>query len=538
MGKFKYGKVGGKNDKLLSRAKRCLSDKAWRMNHLYTIVDEGGLKVPYERRPIQKKFAESRHGLDVVLKSRQHGMTSEACIDLLDDAFFTPDLQCGVIAHTKLDAQKIFSTKIAVSYNEWPEALRRLNPALAFDKGHIEFANGSSVQVAVSFRSDTCHRLVITELGKTCAKYPQRAEEIKTGSIPAVHPQLGGTILVESTAEGSYGDFYELCQRARVDTQESEKSGIPLGPMQYRFHFFPWWQDKKNAIDPLGISISSELNEYFDSLVPKGIELDVYQKAWYSMRKDGPNGLGKLMFREEPSTVDECFQSSVEGAVYGEELERARSEGRIGRVPYNESLPVYIACDIGYGDATVAWFIQFVKDEIHVIDYYEMVGRGAAYHVGQITNRGYVYARDHKWCFMPHDIKQHEKGSGTVLKDLWVDLGVKIHVAERPQAKPDGIAAVRALFPQLHFDSVKCDVGLKKLAYYRFDWDDDLAKYSDSPVHDGSSHAADGLQTLAMVYKYDAIGGKYLGNSSVLAKWHEHVSGDKVPEYDPYEFVE
>ena len=87
-----------------AQLRRCLADKAWRMNHLYTVVNEGGTRVPYRRRWVQLDFARLRHVLDVILKSRQHGITTECCLSILDDAMWIPDLQCGIIAHTKNDA--------------------------------------------------------------------------------------------------------------------------------------------------------------------------------------------------------------------------------------------------------------------------------------------------------------------------------------------------------------------------------------------------------------------------------------------------
>jgi hypothetical protein len=59
----------------------CLKDKHWRMNNLWTIVDESGVKRPYRRRAVQSTYARSRHGMDVILKSRQHGFSTETDLD-------------------------------------------------------------------------------------------------------------------------------------------------------------------------------------------------------------------------------------------------------------------------------------------------------------------------------------------------------------------------------------------------------------------------------------------------------------------------
>lgn len=441
---------------------------------------------------------------------------------MLDDCLFTPNLQCGIIAHTKQDAAEIFATKIETPYLALPEELRRINPAVELDRSHIKFQNGSSIRVAVSFRSATTHRLLVSEYGKICSKFPARADEIKTGTLPSVHPQLGGRITIESTAEGPAGDFYTLCKLAEVETAAAKRDGKVLGPLQYKFHFYAWWQDPKNTIDPDGITIPADLEVYFRDLEGKhGIITTAGQRAWYSVKRNGPGGLGKKMQQEHPSTPEEAFEQSVEGAVYGDELDQARKDGRIRILNPRPGVKVYTAFDLGYGDATTIWFWQPIYDQIHVIDYYEMTGRGAAYHAAQVKAKEYNYDLERPWCFMPHDVRQHDKGSGVMLKDTYEGCGLKVQVVERPNIKADGIQAVRDLFPRLHFDIKRCDTGLKHLAFYRFDWNEDLNCFGKEPIHDASSHAADSLQTLALGILLHPVGGQYIGGSKTAVRWYQ-----------------
>lgn len=493
---------------------KCLEDKAWRKNNLYTIVDESGKKVPYRQRVVQEEFNRRRTYCDVILKSRQHGFTSECCIDMLDDCIFTPDLKCGVIAHTKLDAQAIFSTKIRTPYEELPALVKELCPVVSMTTQSVVFANGSEIRVAVSFRSATTHRLHISEYGKICAKYPVRAEEIRTGSIPSVHPQMGGKITIESTAEGASGDFYELCTQAQSDTVQADKEDRALNRLQYRFHFYAWHQDPKNRIDPLGITVSDVLLEYFDSLRDKDIILDQEQQAWYAVTKDGAAGLGRKMKREHPSTVDEAFEAAIQGAVFGADIEDARSDGRIGTYPWIKNAPVYTFWDLGYRNSTVVGFFQFPQDQVRIIDYYCQRGRGATYHAAQVNAKRYDYGAH----YMPHDVMQHEKGSGIVLKDTYQALfTTPIYRVKRPPLKEDSINALADMFNEIHFNAKTCAVGkqeqslIKSLAWYRYAWDEDHAIWSKVPIGDWAADPADMMQTMAMQYRYGKIGGKVLG---------------------------
>jgi len=492
-------------------AAMCLEDKQWRKNNLYTVVNEAGERVPYRQRQVQKTLDEARHGCDVILKSRQHGITTEACIDMLDDCMFIPDLQCGIVAHTKIDAQEIFQTKIKTPYEAMPEFLRKWNPAIKCDGGHLRLANGSSIRVAVSFRSATTHRLHISELGKICAKYPKRAIEIKTGTMPSVHPQLGGRITVESTAEGAAGLFYDLCTQSEAETAQAKAAGRKLNPRQYKFHFFAWWQDPKNRVEPLGITISDETGRYLDGLAVKAIELDAEQRAWYAITKDGSNGLGKEMKREHPSTVQEAFEQSVHGAVFGDELELMRNEGRIGFYPYDQRIKVYTFWDLGYRDATAVLFVQFIQDEIRIVECYHMVGRGAPYHAAQILGKDYGYDHDHLSHYGPHDVMNHEKGTGIVLKDTYGSLGVKFGVVDRPRRKVDGIQAIRDILNKVRINAKACPALVKALAFYRYEWDEDDVQFSKDPIDDWTNDAIDALQTMALQYRFGTIGGRRLG---------------------------
>lgn len=56
--------------------------------------------------------------------------------------------------------------------------------------------------------------LHISEFGKICAKYPDKAAEVVTGSIPAV--PTNGLLVVESTAGGREGEFFDMVQRSEA----------------------------------------------------------------------------------------------------------------------------------------------------------------------------------------------------------------------------------------------------------------------------------------------------------------------------------
>ncbi len=98
------------------------------------------------------------------------------------------------------------------------------------------------------------------------------------------------------------------------------------------------------------------MQRYFDKLRDtQGIELTPAQKAWY-VKKAGTQLCD--MKREYPSTPEEAFEASLEGAYYADQLAAAELQGRVGEFPAEPGVPVDTAWDIGIGDYTSIWFFQ------------------------------------------------------------------------------------------------------------------------------------------------------------------------------------
>src|SRR4051812_36383154 len=62
---------------------------------------------------------------------------------------------------------------------------------------------------------------------------------------------------------------------------------------------------------------------------------------------------------------------SLDGAIYAKELRAATEEGRICRVPYDETAPVHTFWDLGWSDCTSILFAQKVGFDFRIIDAYQ-----------------------------------------------------------------------------------------------------------------------------------------------------------------------
>ena len=68
--------------------------------------------------------------------------------------------------------------------------------------------------VSTGYRGGTLQSLHISEFGKICRQFPDKATEIVTGAFEAVAKE--NTITIESTAEGREGYFYDYCTELRI----------------------------------------------------------------------------------------------------------------------------------------------------------------------------------------------------------------------------------------------------------------------------------------------------------------------------------
>jgi hypothetical protein len=462
-----------------------LLDRCWRLEHLYRVINEQGNKVDFKLRPAQRLLIVEMHYYNLVLKARQLGFTTLIDLLALDMALFTPNFQVVIIAHKLDDAAKIFREKIKGVYDALPKEIKMLNPAIKCDAGELILKNGSVIRVTTSARSGTCQFLHISEYGKICARFLDKAREIKTGSLPAVHEN--GFIFIESTAEGNSGHFYDLCQDANKAALQKRK----LMKQEFKFHFFPWHQNPEYRVSGK-VAMSERLLKYFDSLaLEHDIELDEEQMNWYAMTE---KNLGEDMHREFPSYPNEAFRVAQEGTYYKREFERIYRENRICNLPVEPHLLVYTAWDLGISDDSAIWFIQANGRELRVVDYYENNGEGLGHYANILQEKGYRYGGH----FAPHDIEVRELGTGVTRVETAAKHGIRFQTVPTNIDLIGGIEQTRQLLNDCYFDERRTEAGVKCLEGYRKEWDEKHGIFKAKPCHDWTSHGADALRTFAV----------------------------------------
>lgn len=192
----------------------------------------------------------------------------------------------------------------------------------------------------------------------------------------------------------------------------------------------------------------------------------------------------------------ECsFEAAITGAYYAKELQTAQNEGRITSVPYDPSVRVNTAWDLGMHDSMTIWFYQVVGKEIRVIDCYEASGYGFDHYAGVLDKRGYLYGKH----YGPHDLAVRELGTGRSRLETAASLGIKFEICPNITIN-DGINAVRVTIPRMWFDAKKCETGLDAIKQYR-EKIDKKTGVAMGPLHDWSSHYADAFRYLCVSYQ-------------------------------------
>lgn len=264
-------------------------------------LKSGGV-VPFDAgrwTPEQARFEAERTGRDIVVKPRQVGFST---LELARDFIFARrrrGVQVLVVAHDREPAEQLFLT-IKLFY----EAFRRegLCPRARYDNTReLVFPDNHSairiVEAGVTEkagrkkgRSGTIHRLHATEVAFWGAPHATM-----TALMGAVEDR--GEVVIESTAYGAGGLFYEDVQAARVGT-----SG-------YKLHFFPWYEhagyrrDLPTDFDP------EPRDEWEMRLRAEGCGNE--QIAWWRSKVDDPKlgGIDRIL-GEYPIDLDTCFRAS------------------------------------------------------------------------------------------------------------------------------------------------------------------------------------------------------------------------------------
>lgn len=211
--------------------------------------------------------------------------------------------------------------------------------------------------------------------------------------------------------------------------------------------------------------------------------------------------LGRALFEQEYMC---SFEGAIIGAYYASSIAAAKESGRLGFVGADPLMTYRAVWDIGgtgaKADSTAVWIVQYVGDEVRILDYYEAVGQPLSTHVSWLRDRGYEKAL----CVLPHDGVQHDKVHKTSYESALKEANFQVRVIKNqgPGAAMMRVNAARRLFPSIRFNGESEDVmaGVEALKSYH-EKKHEKTGIGLGPNHDWSSHAADAFGLIAIDHK-------------------------------------
>lgn len=308
-------------DKVQLLLKRIKEDRPFYMEKFLKIRDKNANLIPFKindaqelfEAEIQKCEKEGKLKRFIVLKARQMGFSTFTEGYIFHDTTTNTFKNSMIIAHEDKATQNLFNMS-KLYYEELPSAIKPMikysngkeltfenptndpltkknNPGL---RSKITVATAGTVEVG---RSATVHNLHASEV----AFFPD-ASTTMLGLLQCVPDTLNSCVILESTANGVGGYFYDMWQKAC----RGENEFIPL--------FYPWFTDKTYTrnftSDTEKEYFLSTLNEYEVNLM-KNNNLTPEQMRWrrYTIANKCQGDV-ELFMQEYPSTPEEAFIAS------------------------------------------------------------------------------------------------------------------------------------------------------------------------------------------------------------------------------------
>lgn len=479
---------------LTEQEKRDLADPWWRIANLYSLITDDGVEIKFTPNEEQRSFYENLWFRNLVLKARQLGFTTLIDIIALDQCLFNENFTAVIIADSIPNAEKIFRNKVRRVYEKLPAIVKQLCGIKRETTSELIFDNGSSISVTTSARSGTVNFLHVSEMGKIARKYPDKAREIVTGSFEAV--PLNGIIIVESTAEGNSGWFYDTC----IDSHRAQLAGKHETELDWRLHFYPWWKKGAYSLDPHGVVIPDGDARYFAMVEERAKRtLSSEQRAWWVKKRQT---LKDDMKREYPATVEEAFEQSIDGMIYGKEFLVLRSLGRVGRVLHRPGIVVNSFWDLGVNDINAIWLHQRFGATNRFIKYIWASNEGMGYYWREMTK--WAESVNAVWGkhYLPHDGDARIQGYEVMTrKEILEEAGARnVEIVKRIPDIRTGIELVKRVLPDSEFDEEGCHDGLKAMESYSREWDDARQTWASHPRHDWASNGADAYRQFAQAF--------------------------------------
>ncbi len=282
-------------------------------------IKKGGVRYLRMNRA-QQEYSRRCSKRNIVLKARQVGITTYIAARFFIQTITQPGTLTVQVAHSDESAEAIFNI-VHRFWEKLPNA-RVHRGALVKSRSNIrqivfpKLDSEYRVETADdnAGRGMTIHNLHCSEV----SRWPRGGGDTLASLRAAVVPD--GEIVLESTANGAAGIFYEEWQKA-------PETG-------YTQHFFPWWYEPSYQEEVAKGTVLALTEGEKDLMARQGLSEE--QIAWRRTRWQEMHGLAKQEYAEDPLS---CFLASGEcvfdmeaiakAAALGEEGAESQDNGRL-----------------------------------------------------------------------------------------------------------------------------------------------------------------------------------------------------------------
>lgn len=212
------------------------------------------------------------------------------------------------------------------------------------------------------------------------------------------------------------------------------------------------------------------------------------------------------------------FTAAVRGAIFGEELNTMKEEGRCRDFSFSNEGPINTYWDLGNRDATAIWIIQKRYDGYYVMAYYENNREHLSHYINWLWNFRDKHNFSYTKHFGPHDVTHKAGPRGDSWQSVARDLGLRFERVPCTPTKQEAINNARFLFGDCHFHATNCQAGLAALREYHMKYDE-TNQVLGKPVHNWASHGADAFLTFAQSAKVTDHSRVFIENTSMWDRW-------------------
>jgi hypothetical protein len=195
------------------------------------IVDVNGNVICPKANALQRKLTEiwewcDDHGLPfrgIILKPRQEGISTWSTGSVYH-RLSKRRTRAVIIGGSHFQSKNLLN--MVRGYSDRDEYFKEHSPStIMVEEG--KWANGSTIEPLSAAnpqaaRSATFQILVATELAYWAEQGAADARKVLSGALSCVHDMPGTAVIIESTANGASGDFYERYQSAQTFEQFKE----------------------------------------------------------------------------------------------------------------------------------------------------------------------------------------------------------------------------------------------------------------------------------------------------------------------------